>query len=165
MQGIRDNLLVHEHYLAFNVKPWSGVYIYAEGTQGTISDNNKSTSVAAGVGANIFAMLGILPRQSLTVKYDHYYLNDERISPLYFSPSGFRVGTPGLEWRIQAAATLTVGLEGGIPINTGGTTGYLAGAFFGWQASPKTFIEGRVKVLDDTQYRITSFTLGPRFTF
>jgi len=108
---------------------------------------------------------GGVPRHSLTVKYDYFYLDFDQGSLRYFSPANFKVHTPGVDWRYHASESFTAGLEAGIPMRVGGSTGYVAGGFFSWNASSTFSIEGRVRVVDDTQYHVTSFTLGPRVIF
>lgn len=163
--GIRDHLQTSERYVGFSFAPHSGFNVYGSGSSGDLSDGNRSRSIAAGLGANVFALAGVLPRQSLTLKYDYFFLGFDQPSALYFSPGNFRVHTVSADWRYRATSRVTFGLEGGVPINSGGSTGYLAGGFFHWQSSPAFSLEGRIRVLDDTQYRIVAFTFGPQLTF
>jgi tetratricopeptide (TPR) repeat protein len=163
--GIRERLQTTERYVGFTAAPRPGIYLYGNGTQGDLSDDNSNRSVAAGLGVDVFALLGVLPRHSLTIKYDYFYLDFDQLSTRYFSPGNFQVHTPGVDWRYHATDSLTAGLEAGVPMRVGGSTGYVAGGFFSWSASPRLSIEGRVRVVDDTQYHVTSFTLGPRIIF
>jgi len=85
--GIRQRLQITERVLGFTANPITGMYVYGEATRGTQSDDNRRRSVAAGLGLDVFRYADILPKHSLTLKYDIYRLSFDRVSEIYFSPN------------------------------------------------------------------------------
>ena len=73
--------------------------------------------------------------------------------------------TPGFDWRHHITDGTTLDIEGGYPIQSNGETGYLAEAFFSSNVTERLTLEARARALDDTQFRVVSVVLGPRYKF
>jgi hypothetical protein len=136
------------------------LYLYAEGTLGSVTDGNERRSVAAGAGFDLLELGGGVDGHMLRVKYDYYFLSLLNGSSVYFAPSSLQVHVPGLEWRWRPGAHTVLGVEAGLPLQSSGELGYLAGAFFSIELEGRFILETRARTVDDTAYRLTAVTVG-----
>jgi tetratricopeptide (TPR) repeat protein len=167
LQGIRDRLQVLEGHGGLALAPAPFLYAYADGARGRVNERprNDRSAVAAGLGVNVLRLADVLPDHDLTVKYDFFYLSYARGSPAYFSPDGFRVHAPGIEYRVRFLPRSVLGVEAGLPLRSGARPGYTAGTYFRLALSDRLHVEARGRITDDTEFRIKSATAGVSFRF
>jgi len=165
IEGIRDRLQRYEGYGDFAATPWAGTYVYFHGDLGEVDGGNKRRSLAAGFGVNMLRKAGSPTDHDLTIKYDFYFLSFREEDPRYFSPRAFKTHTPGLEWRIRSARGLDGGILAGLPLRPGSPAGYIAGAFLRWRIRDPLLLEARARTWDNTEFRVTAFSLGLEVRF
>jgi tetratricopeptide (TPR) repeat protein len=159
LAAIRERLQIREAHGGLSILPAPGAYVYGEVMYGAVGDGNRQIAAAAGMGLDFLRMAGVRGHE-LRLKYDFFLLDLTRASDRYFSPQGFQVHTPALEWRWTPAQGAVVGVEGGAPLARGAPPGYLGGILFGLSIRDRVRVEGRARLLDNTQYRIAAGTLG-----
>ena len=71
------------------------------------------------------------PRHNLRLRYDLFYVAFQKDRVRYFSPSGFSVHMPNLEWRHRPNEWAVMGAEVGLPMRSGAVGGNLVGVFAG----------------------------------
>ena len=163
--SIRQRLQVNEKVFGMTAMPLEGSYLYAEGSRGKLSDGNRRKSIVAGFGYDLFRGVEGYSKQTLLLKYDFQDETFRTPSGIYFSNPKFQLHTPGVDWRYRFNERSTLGLEGGFPIQSNGDTGFVLGGFVSSKITPQLMLEGRARVVDDTQFRVVSVVLGPRYSF
>jgi hypothetical protein len=160
LEAIEDRTRVSEGYLAASLTPTSWSYVYAEGVLLEVDDGNDGSSASAGAGVDLLGPWGWLPGHAVTLSYNFYFLHLQEEVPEYFSPDGFAVHTPLLEWRWRPTEEIVLGAESGLSFRDGGLKGWSAGAFGRFPLYGPLAVEGRMFRSDDTEFRIISATVA-----
>jgi tetratricopeptide (TPR) repeat protein len=151
--GIRQGLEVDEAFGGGVASPSRGLYVYVDAAVGRVEDDNGRRSVAAGIGQDVLRLVTDDATFGLTAKYDLYYLAYDRTEPTYFSPTAYFVHAPGLGAR-WSPDRFTLTVEGGVPIEVGGQTGWAAAASARWTITERWAVAARGRAFDDTAYQV-----------
>jgi hypothetical protein len=164
LASVRHGLQVRETRTGLSAAPHSAMYAYADLAVGWVSDGNRLTSLAAGLGLDLFRLDG-LSGHELRLKYDFFFMAARLQTDDYFSPASFQVHSTGLEWRWRLAAGAVLGVEAAVPLAADAPPGLHGGAFFAAPVGRVISIEGRLRYLDNTRYRLTVGALELRAVF
>jgi hypothetical protein len=160
LAGIEERLQILEGYVGGSLAPVGGIYVYSEIAPGSINDGNDAFTAVWGLGVDVLHYVDAIREHSFSIKYDGYHLDMAESEPEYFSPDGFTVHTPSLEWRWRPYREAVVGAGSGISLRGGATPGWNFTVFGRLPLRGPFQLEGRVFRSDDTEFRITSGTLA-----
>jgi tetratricopeptide (TPR) repeat protein len=163
LESIKERLQIGEVYVEGALAPCSFLYVYGHGNWGEVDDDNTRRSIAAGAGLNITDLFGIRSMHTLTLKFDYYDLSFQEEKQEYYSPDSLHIYTPGIAWRMAPSRRTIIGFEGGRSRSEDDKTGYVAEGYFRLSITNHVLLDCRMKISDDTVYKIKSGAVGFSF--
>lgn len=154
--GLRDRFQVREAHGTLWAQPHPAVDGYAQLTRGWVDDTNRTLSVSAAVALDLIRLLEWRDAHKLLLRYGLWTMDHLRPSPSYWSPQGFVVHLPALQWTWTPTPPLELVLEGGVPLEAGSAPGVHAGSSLGYRHSSGLGVWARALVSDSGAYRVVA---------